>query len=322
MNSKKFDEWREAARRKAQELDDQYNLRSKLREGVKEGIDTAASAARKASEVISDAAGIAREKATRLDEEYKVSENFRDAADRAGDTIREGAGDFSKSAEDTAREVFGHASNYYKRAEQAYNFGASGARIAASVTSGYGKARNWVKENPGKAATVTLSLVTGVRAGSALPSLGATVLGAGGAGHWFFHSALPIVGVRKLTEKYTAYLKAQEARLARGELDEAARSRIEFERNLTKYVGAPLLGAFSVAAGTTLIASAFSGATVTGFPVSLLIGANPLLNGIWLFANGVVCISEGYKFFMIALADQEEVAQVVREIRGLLPAVS
>jgi hypothetical protein len=105
-------------------------------------------------------------------------------------------------------------------------------------------------------------------------------------------------------------------------LDEAARSRIEFERNLTKYVGAPLLGAFSVAAGTTLIASAFSGATVTGFPVSLLIGANPLLNGIWLFANGVVCISEGYKFFMIALADQEEVAQVVREIRGLLPAVS
>ena len=96
--------------------------------------------------------------------------------------------------------------------------------------------------------------------------------------------------------------------------------RLEFERDLTKYVGAPLLGAFSIAAGTTLIASAFSGATVSGLPLSLLIGANPLLNGIWFFANGVVCISEGYKFFMIALADQEEVANVVKEIRGLLPA--
>ena len=123
-----------------------------------------------------------------------------------------------------------------------------------------------------------------------------------------------------MTERYTAYLKEQEQRIAKGELDEAERARLEFQRNLTKYVGAPLLGAFSVAAGTTLIASAFSGATVTGFPVSLLIGANPLLNGIWFFANGVICISEGYKFFMIALADQEEVARVVREIKGLLPA--
>ena len=150
MNSKKFDEWREAARRKAQELDDQYNLRSKLKDGVKEGIDTAASAARKASEVISDAAGIARDQATRIDDEFKVSENLRNAAERAGETIREGATDFSKSAEDTAREVFGQASSYYKRAEQAYNAGASGARIAASVTTGYGKARSWVKEIPAK----------------------------------------------------------------------------------------------------------------------------------------------------------------------------
>jgi hypothetical protein len=167
---------------------------------------------------------------------------------------------------------------------------------------------------------VTFSLIAGVRAGSALPGLGATILGAGAAGHWFFHSSLPVIGMRKLTERYTEYLKAQEARIASGELDEAERARIEFQRNLTKYVGAPLLGAFSVAAGTTLIASAFSGATATGFPVSLILGANPLLNGIWFFANGVICISEGYKFFMIALADQEEVTRVVREIKGLLPA--
>jgi hypothetical protein len=105
-------------------------------------------------------------------------------------------------------------------------------------------------------------------------------------------------------------------------MDEAERASLEFQRNLTKYVGAPLLGAFSVAAGATMIGSAFSGATVTGLPLNLILGGNPLLNGIWFFANGVICISEGYKFFMIALADEAEVQRVVREIKGLLPATT
>jgi hypothetical protein len=305
MNSKKFDELRDAARRKAQELDDQFKVRDKFAQGV----NAATEAAKKAGAAFNEASSAAREKANRIDDEYRVSEN-----------LREGAAEFSKSAEETARDVFGQASTYYRRAESAYNAGASGARLTEAAFTGYGKAREWIKENPGKAAVVSLSLIAGIRGGSALPGFGATILGAGAAGHWYFHSALPVVGMRKLTEKYTAYLKDQESRLANGEIDEAERSKIEFQRNLTKYVGAPLLGAFSVAAGTTLIASAFTGATVTGFPVSLLIGANPLLNGIWFFANGVVCISEGYKFFMIALADQEEVARVVREIKGLLPA--
>ena len=316
MNSKKFGELRDAAKRKAQELDDQFNIREKLNQGV----NVASDAARRAGQTLSDAASAARDKANAIDEEYQVQENIRATASQAGETIREGASGFTKSAEETAREVFGQASGYYRRAEQAYNAGASGARVAEAAATGYGKAREWVKENPGKTAVVTLSLIAGIRAGSALPELGATILGAGAAGHWFFHSALPVVGVRKLTERYTEYLKEQESRLARGEIDEAERSKIEFQRNLTKYVGAPLLGAFSVAAGGAMIATAFSGATVTGFPVSLLIGGNPLLNGIWFFANGVICISEGYKFFMIALADQEEVARVVREIKGLLPA--
>lgn len=305
MNSKKFDELRDAARRKAQELDDQFKVREKFTQGV----NAATEAAKKAGAAFNEASSAAREKANKIDDEYRVSEN-----------LREGAAEFSKSAEETARDVFGQASTYYRRAESAYNAGASGARLTEAAFTGYGKARDWIKENPGKAAVVSLSLIAGIRGGSALPGFGATILGAGAAGHWYFHSALPVVGMRKLTEKYTAYLKDQESRLAKGEIDEAERSKIEFQRNLTKYVGAPLLGAFSVAAGTTLIASAFTGATVTGFPVSLLIGANPLLNGIWFFANGVVCISEGYKFFMIALADQEEVARVVREIKGLLPA--
>ncbi|MBX3279711.1 MAG: hypothetical protein KF868_17040 [Acidobacteria bacterium] len=323
MNSKKFEEWRDAARRKAEELDAQFNLREK----VNQGVDAANEAARRAGDAINEAAAAARDTAGRIDEQFKVSENLRQTAQQAGDAVREGAraaqegaAEFSQNAETTAREVFGSASGYYRRAEQAFNAGAGGVRLTEAVFTGYDKARVWIRENPGKAAVVSLSLIAGVRAGSALPGLGATILGAGASGHWFFHSALPVVGIRKLTEKYVDYLKSQEERIARGELDEAERERLEFQRNMTKYVGAPLLGAFSIAAGAALVASAFSGATVTGFPVSLLLGANPLLNGVWFFANGVVCISEGYKFFMIALADQEEVARVVREIKGLLPA--
>jgi len=322
-NNKKFEEWREAARRKAQELDQRFELRHKIEQGV----NAASEAARKGAEVVGDTAAAARERASKLDEQFRVTENLRSTATQAGETVRsgakaaqEGAEEFSRTAEEKAREIFGGAQAYYHRAEQAYNLGASGARITKAALTGYEKARAWVKTNPGKATVVTLSLVAGVRAGSVLPGFGATILGAGAAGHWFFHSSLPIIGLRKMTTAYDEYLKGQEARLARGELAEAERARIEFQRNLTKYVGAPLLGAFSVAAGTTLIASAFSGAAVTGLPISLLLGANPLLNGIWFFANGVICISEGYKFFMIALADQEEVARVVREIKGLLPA--
>jgi len=327
---KTFDE----LRRKAQELNQQYDLTGKLEQGIKQGVQGASEAVRKGAEGVGSAVNSAREQAGKLDEQFRVSDQVRETASQAGEAARAGAqaaqagaNDFARSAEEKTREAgekakefFGQAAGYYKRAEQAYSFSAGSARAAEAAVSGFEKARVWVKENPGKTAVVTLSLVAGVRAGSVLPNFGATILGAGAASNFFFNSALPIVGLRKLTERYDGYLKEQEARLARGEMDEAERASVEFQRNLTKYVGAPLLGAFSVAAGATLIASAFSGATVTGFPVSLLVGANPLLNGVWFFANGVICISEGYKFFMIALADQEEVAKVVREIKGLLPA--
>jgi len=323
MSNSIFDQLRETARRAAQDLDERFDLKNK----VEQGIDTASEVARKAGATINEAAGAARERFDKFDEQHRVRENLRDTAARAEETFREGARaaqtgaeQFSKTAENTAREIFGAAQSYYHRAEEAYSFGASGARVAEAALSGFEKARIWIKENPGKTAVVTFSMIAGVRMGSALPNLGVTILGAGAANNWFFHSALPIVGVRKLTEKYNDYLKEQERMLAEGKLDEAERSRVEFQRNLTKYVGAPLLGAFSVAAGASLIGAAFSGVTVAGFPVSLILGANPLLNGIWFFANGVVCISEGYKFFMIALADQEEVERVVREIKGLLPA--
>jgi hypothetical protein len=95
---------------------------------------------------------------------------------------------------------------------------------------------------------------------------------------------------------------------------------VEFERNITKYVGAPLLGAFSCAAGAVMWAQILQPGSVAGAPVSWLLGGNPFLGGVWLFANGAICFHEGYRFFMIALADQDEVNRVVREIKGLLPS--
>ncbi len=309
-----FDQWRETARRKAQELDEKLDFKTKLEQGV----NVASDFARKAGEAVNEAASTAKEKVTQVDADLRVSENVREGAKAAQTT----AAEVGKAAEQTAKDVFGAAQGFYKKAEQAYEAGASGARLSDATFGGYAKAKQWIKDNPGKTAGVTFSLIAGIRMGSALPGIGATVLGSTVMGNWFFHSALPIVGLRKLTETYTEYLKEQERRLANGEVDEAERATLEFQRNMTKYVGAPLLGAFSMAAGATMIGSAFSGATVTGFPLNLILGGNPLLNGVWFFANGVVCIVEGYKFFMIALADEEEVQKVVREIKGLLPAAA
>jgi hypothetical protein len=322
-----FDQLRDAAKRTAQELDEKFDLKNKFEQGVSSAGEVARKATDSFNQTANQAATAAREQFNKFDENLKVTDSLRDVAAKAEDTFKQGATaaqagaeQFSKNAEEVVSDVFGSAKTFYQRAESAYNTGTAGARVAEAAMGGYEKARIWIKENPGKTAVVSFSMIAGTRIGSALPELGATILGAGGAGNWFFNSAMPIVGIRKLTEKYNEYLKEQEKLLAEGKLDEAERGRVEFQRNLTKYVGAPLLGAFSVAAGASMIGAAFSGATVTGFPVSLILGGNPLLNGIWFFANGVVCISEGYKFFMIALADQEEVEKVVREIKGLLPA--
>jgi hypothetical protein len=178
------------------------------------------------------------------------------------------------------------------------------------------------QQNPGKAAVISLAFVAGTRVGSAFPGLDVTLLGAGGAGNWLFHSAIVPYGLRKLSEKYEAYLKRQEQLIKEGNLDEAEAARIRFQRDAAKYVGAPLLGAFSVAAGAGLVYEAVVGGAVTGFPISLVVGGNPLLSSIWLFGNGLVCFHNGYKFFMMAFGDQEEVARVVRDVKGLLPAVN
>ena len=306
----KLDEWQQAARRKARELDEKYSITDMVGEGAR----AAGEAARKGAETVAGGAERLRAEAERLTDEEEVgraaSETVKNVK-RAGKAVRDVAGD-------TGKRVFDDARTYYDRASHIYDTGARFTRASTAATTGLIKARDWIKENPGKAAVVSVSLVLGIRAGAAFPGLDAVLLGS--HPHWLTHSALPVWGMRKASEKFDNYLKKQEELIARGELDEAAKQRAEFERKIAKYVGAPLLGAFSCAAGAAMWAQIFQPGAITGAPISWLLGGNPFLDGVWLFANGVICFHQGYKFFMIALANQEEVVRVVREIKGLLPA--
>jgi hypothetical protein len=317
----KIDEWQKTMRRKARELDEKYAI-SDL---VDESSRAAGEAAKRGADTLTSGAEKLRSEAERLAAEGDVADTARRAADeavrgaeKAGRVIRKAAGDAGNKAGKKAGEVFDDAKTYYDRASQFYDTSAKVTRASTAATAGVLKARDWIKENPGKAALVSFSLVMGVRMGAALPGIDAVLLGA--HPHWLTHSALPIFGARKLSEKFNDYLRKQEELIAAGQLDEAERKRVEFQRNITKYVGAPLLGALSCAAGAAMFAQIVQPGSVVGAPVSWLVGGNPFLGGVWLFANGVICFHEGYNFFMIALADQEEVNHLVREIKGLLPA--
>jgi hypothetical protein len=313
----KLDEWQRAARRKARELDEKFGIKDRVEEGARVAQD----AARRGAETFASGAERVREEAERLGEEYEVRERARRAAEEAarrareaGDALRHAAG----TAGENAGEVFDGAKYYYERASGFANATARFTRASVASSASLVKARRWVRENPGKAAFVSISLVAGARLGAAFPSLDAVLLGS--HPHWFTHSALPVYGLRKIGEKYDGYLRQREALVASGNLTEAERQRVEFERKIVKHVGAPLLGAFSCAAGVAMWAQIFQPGAITGAPISWILGGNPFLDGIWLFANGVLCFHQGYKFFMIALAGQEDVARVVKEIKGLLPA--
>jgi hypothetical protein len=313
----KLDEWQRAARRKARELDEKYDIKGRVEDSARVAQD----AARLGAETISGGAERVREQAERLDEDFDVRERARRAAEEATRRAREASETFRNvtgSAGDKANEVFESARGYYERASQFYEIGTRLTRASSAATAGVLKAGGWIKENPGKAALVTVSLVTGVRLGASLPGLDAVLLGA--HPHWFTHSALPVYGLYKASQKFDDYLKRQEQLIADGNLVEAERARAEFERKVVKYVGAPLLGAFSCAAGAAMWAQIFQPGNITGAPISWLLGGNPFLDGVWLFANGVICFHQGYKFFMMALADQQEVSRMVHEIKGLLPA--
>jgi hypothetical protein len=223
----------------------------------------------------------------------------------AGKIIRDAAGPAGKKAE----KVFDEAASYVGSAAKVAGTGFKATRASAAATAGIIKAKDWVKENPGKAAVVSASLILGIRAGAAFPGLDLVLLGT--HPHWLTHSALPVWGLKKASEKFDEYLKKQEQRIAAGELDEAERERVEFQRKMAKYVGAPLLGAFSCAAGAAMFAQIVNPSASPARPSA---GFSVVIHSTAWLPPWRDLLPPGLQIFMIALADQEDVNRMVREI--------
>src|SRR5919206_2836441 len=268
----KLDEWREAARRKARELDEKYQIRERVEEGAR----AAGEAARRGADAVKGGAERARDGAERLGEDFDLNEHAQDvrertqearehaarAAEEAARVAREVGGrvrEAGQKAGEKAGDVLGGAKKYYKGAARAARtgvkvagIGARATRLTAASSAGLYRAYDWARQNPKQAIVVTLSLAAGVRVGASFPGLDAVLLGA--HPHWLTHSALPVWAMRRLGKKFDEYLRERERLISEGGLDEAERKRVEFERKMVRYVGAPLLGAFSCAAGVAIFA--------------------------------------------------------------------
>ncbi|MCW5959825.1 MAG: hypothetical protein KIS76_06650 [Pyrinomonadaceae bacterium] len=264
---------------------------------------------------------------------WKASEPMRDAADdageKAGDVFENAAkntGEVLKTVGEKASEVFSYAGEKASeafvdaresvgatadRVSKAFNLGASWTRTINSTVKALQNTAGWIAEKPLQAATTGASLAVGAGLG---------VVFTGVSSHWFFSSFIPTSTVKRISEEFNNYLKKQEDLITKGELTKAEAERVQFEREIVKYVGAPLLGAFSFASGAVLMTNIFNPKTVTGAPVSWFLLGNPVLEGAWYFGNGLFCFKTGYDFFMISLEDDQEVQKIVKELKGLLPA--
>ena len=309
-----------------------------VKSGTEKANEMASDLTEKASEIANEIAGDFGEKAQEKIQDYgeKIREVASDFGEKAssvagdwgekaketakdyGEKAWEKAKDYSDKAREKAKDYQDKARDYYKQASETYSFAQSANRAAGSVLDTVNAGIIWAKENPGKAALAGFSLVLGVGVGSQFPKFDVVILGT--KGHWFFRSALLAYGARKLSEKYLEYLKEQENLVQSGHLSEAERQRVEFQRSAAKYVGAPLLGAFNLAAGVAIWAEILSPDRIVGFPIDIILGGNPILETVWLFSNGLICIHNGYEFIMMAIADEDVVQRTVRDIKGLLPS--
>lgn len=334
----KIEEWQRSAKEKIDEIDKQLNLKGKLGESAEAVKKTAQKGAEtlkvsvnkikteaEKSEVGKQAVKVAEETVKTAGktakEAWTASEPIRNAAVETGEKAADAMGISASEAEKViknvgkkAGEVFEDTRSSFETAAQrvskAIGLGASWTRTIDSAIKTVQKTSDWVVENPLQAAATSASVVVGAGLGA-----GMTLL----SSNWFFNSALPVYGVKKISEQFQDYLKNQEELVGKGELSQAEAEKIQFEREIVKYVGAPLMGAFSFGAGAMMWANIFSPKTITGAPIDWILRGNPLLEGVWLFGNGLVCFKTGYDFFMVALEDHEDVQRMVKELKGLLP---
>lgn len=334
----RFEKWQKQAKERFEEIDEQLGLSDTLEEGVKIARDKAAKGTeslkegvgrikseaeknpigKKAVEIAEDTYETAEKTAKQA---WKASGPVREAAEEAG----EAAGDVAKTAGkkagevmDTAGKKAGEVLNETRKGVEstaqsfasALGLGVSWTRTIDSAFRTLNKSTTWVQEKPLQAVATGASVAVGAGLGVVFTGL---------SSHWFFNSAIPAATVKFAADRFDEHLKSQTELAVKGDLSKAEAERLTFERDITKYVGAPLLGAFSFASGAVMLTNVINPKTITGVPLSWLIGGNPVLEGAWFFGNGIVCFKTGYDFFMISLQDHEDVQRMVREVRGMLP---
>lgn len=330
----RFDKWQKDAKEKFDEVDKQLGIKEKIGEGARVVAETAKAGAGKIkaeaekTEVGKQAVKVAESTIKTAEETAKkawtasepIREVAQDAGEKAGDVAAEAgktAGDILSSAGEKAGEILEGAKDTIgsgaKKVTKAFNLGAGFSRSVDSAMSAFSKTTAWVTANPLQAVATGASMAVGAGLG---------VVFTGISSHWLFNSALPAWSVKKIAEQFDQFLKRKEELIEKGRLTEAEAERIRFERDVARRIGAPLLGAFSFASGAVMMTNVLNPKTITGAPIDWIIGGSPLLEGVWFFGNGLVCFKTSYDFFMIALDGQEDVERMVREVKGMLPAVS
>lgn len=317
----KFESWQKRAAEKFEEIDAQLGLKEKIEEGARVIVDTAQKGAgyvkaeaertdigkqavKAAEDLASTASGAVRSA-------WNVSEPVRDAAADAGSKAGGVVVDAAEKAGGFVGDAADSVGTNAKRVAKMVGFGASMSATLDAAIKAAKKGADWVREDPSRAATTGAAMAVGAGLG---------IIFTGLSSHWLLSSAIPTYTVKMLADNFDGYLKRREELIAAGRLSDADTAQYEFERDIAKRVGAPLLGAFSFASGAVLMSNIFNPGSLTGFPFGTIIGGDPLLEGVWFFGNGIVCFKTSYDFFMIALEGQTDVEKMVKEIKGMLPA--
>jgi uncharacterized protein Yka (UPF0111/DUF47 family) len=323
----RFEQWQKTAKEKIEEIDEQIRLREKIEEGAKVLLDTAQKGAEtlregvdrlkqeaEKSEVGKQAVKVVEEVAKTASETAKNAWELSEPVRKAAEEATEKAGEVFGSATERAGEIFDKTKDGFERTaskiSKTVDFGMNWTQTFDSVLKSTQKAAEWIKENPFEATLTGASILIGAGLGA-----GMTLI----TSHWLFNSALPAWSVKQVSERFIEYLENQEDLIRSGNLSEAEKERVKFEQEIVKYVGAPLLAGFSCAAGAMMMVNVLSPKGITGAPISWILRGNPVLEGIWFFSNGLICFKIGYEFFMISLKNQEEVENLIRHIKGLLP---
>jgi len=323
----RFEKWQKEARERIEQIDAEFDISGRIESGARsvienaqKGVEKIVSEAEK-NEAAKDAVRVAGETLKAAGNVARMvwdsQEPIRNAAAEAGEKVRAAAGDTIRAAGEKADEFIGDAARMAETSagllSDVFGIGIGFNRAFSAVQESFQSLSTWAAEKPLEAAAAGVSAAVGAGIGVVFTGLGS---------NWLFSSALPAATAKVLAERFDNYLKSQEEKIARDEIDAAEGERIRFESEIARRIGAPMLAGFSFASGTVLLLNVFNPKTVTGFPFGWLIGGNPFLEGIWFFGNGLICLKTSYDFFMIAIDDNNEMKSIIRELKGLLPATT